>query len=612
MDEYLWPARNVAEYAYCPRLFYLMEVEGVHLANADTLEGMRVHKRVDSPSKSVDAKSTKPKKTTKSASSKAGSKSAVAVLDNDSGDDNADESPESDPILLQRKLTARSLTLTSEKRRLTATLDIAEIEGNQATPVEYRKGAPRQIEAGRFNDDGWNLTEESPRSFYDPWPTDRIQIVLQTLLLEEAGYEVGEGIIYYATTKQKLRIPITPELRAEALEILDKAQSCADGNRPDPLWNDGRCVRCSLQPFCLPDEVNYVLASERSSPSSDRPRSILPLREDGLFLVAQRDGVKIGVRGESLRFTDYDGRVAREIPLANVEEVALLGSVQISTQAIHTLSALGIPIIYLSTVGRPIAFIDPLDASSALTRKSQILSLENEERKVLLARSLVSAKIENQRTLLMRNHPNLPGSVPESLLDTIKAVAESLSVDEIRGHEGYAAKLYFEQFGGLFKTEEGEMFQANGRMRRPPPDPINATISFAYSMLVHECTAALRLARLDPALGALHVPRPGRPALSLDLMEPFRILIADSIAVSAFNRREFSPGHFQRTAAGCTMTEYGRRAFFSAYGRRMETEIRHPVFGYKLSYRRMLSLHAKMIAAWFRDEMETLSFLTTR
>jgi CRISPR-associated protein Cas1 len=224
----------------------------------------------------------------------------------------------------------------------------------------------------------------------------------------------------------------------------------------------------------------------------------------------------------------------------------------------------------------------------------------------------VAAKIENQRTLLMRNHPDLPPTVPVLLNETIKSVQECSSIEEIRGQEGYAAKLYFEHFGGLFKSEEGKLFQNHGRIRRPPPDPINATISFAYSMLVHECTAALRLSRLDPSLGALHVARPGRPALSLDLMEPFRILIADSVAVSAFNRREFSPGHFVQTAAGCTMTEYGRKAFFSAYGRRMETEVRHPVFGYKLSYRRMLALHAKMIAAWFRGEMKTLSFLTTR
>lgn len=131
-------------------------------------------------------------------------------------------------------------------------------------------------------------------------------------------------------------------------------------------------------------------------------------------------------------------------------------------------------------------------------------------------------------------------------------------------------------------------------------------------MLTHECTAALRTARLEPSIGAFHVSRPGRPALALDLMEPFRPLIADSVAVSGFNRGEFRDGHFNQTAAGCMMTDHGRKAFFGVYGRRMDQEVTHPTFGYRMSYRRMLILHARMIAAWVNNEIPDLSFLTTR
>ena len=131
-------------------------------------------------------------------------------------------------------------------------------------------------------------------------------------------------------------------------------------------------------------------------------------------------------------------------------------------------------------------------------------------------------------------------------------------------------------------------------------------------MLTHECTAALRTARLEPSIGAYHVSRPGRPALALDLMEPFRPLVADSIAITAFNRGELQPGHFFRTSAGAMFTEDGRKAFFGVYGRRMDEEVTHPVFEYKLSYRRMLMLHARMIAAWLVGEVPTLAFLTTR
>jgi CRISPR-associated protein Cas1 len=188
-------------------------------------------------------------------------------------------------------------------------------------------------------------------------------------------------------------------------------------------------------------------------------------------------------------------------------------------------------------------------------------------------------------------------------------------LDELRGHEGNAAAIYFAHFAGMFKKGVAEIaarFDSNGRQRRPPPDPVNAVLSFAYSMLANECVVACRLASLEPTLGALHATRPGRPALALDLMEPFRPLIADSIAVSAFNRGELTEGHFLNTAAGCALTDAGRKGFFAAYGRRMDTEVRHSVFEYRLSYRRMLMLHARLVAAWLLGEVPTLAFLTTR
>lgn len=131
-------------------------------------------------------------------------------------------------------------------------------------------------------------------------------------------------------------------------------------------------------------------------------------------------------------------------------------------------------------------------------------------------------------------------------------------------------------------------------------------------MLTNECTTACRLASFEPTLGALQCTRPGRPAMALDLLEPFRPLIADSGAVTAFNRGELTEGHFLGTASGCALTDTGWKAFFSVYGRRMDTEVAHPVFEYPLSYRRMLMLHARLIAAWLLGEVPTLAFLTTR
>jgi CRISPR-associated protein Cas1 len=145
-------------------------------------------------------------------------------------------------------------------------------------------------------------------------------------------------------------------------------------------------------------------------------------------------------------------------------------------------------------------------------------------------------------------------------------------------------------------------------MRRAATRSDNACLSFGYSMLTR-MRRRFCGQQLEPSIGAFHVSRPGRPALALDLMEPFRPLIADSVAITAFNRGELTTGHFLRTAEGCIMTDHGRRAFFNAYGRRMDVEVTHPVFEYKLSYRRMIVLHARMIAAWLLEEAPTLAFL---
>jgi CRISPR-associated protein Cas1 len=564
MDTPLWPARNVAEYAYCPRLFYYMEVEGIHVASEDTEEGQRIHRRVDSPSKEA------------------------VIAD---GDPNAPRH-------------VRSLTLTNPRLALTATLDLAEISGNSAVPVEHRKGRPHHLYANVALDRGnGSLTD----SGVEPWPTDRIHVGLQVLLLEDAGYEVPRAILYYAAERRRIEVVVDDQLRRDALDTLAAAKECAAGSRPLPLVNDPRCPRCSLQSICLPDEIN----AQREA-ASESPRKLWPPRDDGIHLVAQRNGTRIGVRGAAMQVTEADGTKAQDIPLASVESLSLLGPVQISTQALHTLADRCIPVAFLSGAGRLVAVVDPLDSVSAATRANQVRRFDLPSTSLGLARALVAAKIRNQRTLLLRNSESISPLVLDQLAEQACATEAAGSLDAVRGHEGQAAALYFAHFAGMIKGDLAGEFDQHGRQRRPPPDPINSCLSMAYSMLTHECVAALRTARLEPSIGAFHVSRPGRPALALDLMEPFRPLIADSMTISAFNRGELREGHFQRTAAGCMFTDAGRKAFFGMYGRRMSDEITHPVFGYKLSYRRMLILHARMIAAWINQEIPTLSFLITR
>jgi CRISPR-associated protein Cas1 len=607
MDGVLWPCRGVAEHAYCPRLFYYMTVEGVFLPSADTEQGAGVHRRVDQPSAmtpQVD-KANQPGK-------------QIQKLEED----------ENDP---ERPRSIRSLALTSQRLGLTATLDLAEIEGTRAIPVEYRKGRPRHDSLA--NTGPTDEMMEEPRLLHapQPWPTDRVQLGLQVLLLEEAGYTVPDAYLYYAAEKLRLRVSVDDALRHDALAELDAAKRTAEGLRPSPLLNNSKCPKCSLQPICLPDEINHQRfvapyidsagaaesANGKAGPTQEEltPRKLWPPRDDGIHVVLQREGVRVGVRGQSVRITDKDGAVVREFPLANLESLAVLGGVQVSTQALAVFADQEVPVAFLSAAGRLTAMMDPMGPTSAAVRAAQVRVLDRPDKALELARAITVAKIANQRTLLMRNHTDLPSRAAADLQSSVEAATKTTTMDELRGHEGNAAAIYFANFAGMFKQgvqEIGARFNANGRQRRPPPDPINSIISFGYSMLTNECVAALRLASLEPTIGSLHATRPGRPALALDLMEPFRPLIADSVAVSAINRGELTEGHFLNTASGCAMTDAGRKAFFSAYGRRMDTEVTHPVFEYRLSYRRMIMLHARLIAAWLLGEVPTLAFLTTR
>jgi CRISPR-associated protein Cas1 len=175
-----------------------------------------------------------------------------------------------------------------------------------------------------------------------------------------------------------------------------------------------------------------------------------------------------------------------------------------------------------------------------------------------------------------------------------------------------AAKVYFEHFSSMLKGKAAWRFDFEGRNRRPPRDPVNALLSLAYSMLAKELTGVIHAVGLDPFLGFLHQPRYGRPALALDLMEEFRPLIADSVALSLINRGEVGPDDFVNAASGTFLKDAGRRAFWEGYFRRMDTEVSHPEFGYKMSYRRMLEVQARQLWRFLRGEAAGYHAFTTR
>jgi CRISPR-associated protein Cas1 len=230
-----------------------------------------------------------------------------------------------------------------------------------------------------------------------------------------------------------------------------------------------------------------------------------------------------------------------------------------------------------------------------------------------LAAAFVAGKIRNSRTLLRRHGGASIDRTLTQLADLAKAAETERSLESLLGIEGTAARLYFSRFGVLLKSALGDTeFAFEERNRRPPRDPVNALLSFIYALLVKDVTAAALAAGLDPYVGVYHRPGFGRPALALDLAEEFRPLVGDSTVMTAINNGEISASDFVVRAGGTALTERGRRKAIAAYERRMNTELRHPLFRYRASYRRMLEIQARLLAAVLIGDVPSYRPLTTR
>lgn len=232
-----------------------------------------------------------------------------------------------------------------------------------------------------------------------------------------------------------------------------------------------------------------------------------------------------------------------------------------------------------------------------------------------LARGFVAAKIRNCRTLLRRNWrgEEPPERLLAELANWARRAEHAAGMAELLGIEGNAAALWFGAFPQLLREEEiARGFVFEKRNRRPPSDPVNALLSFAYAMLVREFAVTLARVGFDPYRGFYHRPRYGRPALALDLMEPFRPLVADSAVLAAINNGEVGPGHFVRSAGAAALTPEGRRRFIACFERRLAQEITHPLFGYRVDYRRLFELQARLLARFLAGEIPRYPDFTTR
>lgn len=578
LPEYL-PARMVNEFVYCPRLYFYEWVDGIFRESADTVEGQVQHRRVDRETKGMPASE-------------------------ELGDDT---------------IHTRSVTLSSERLHVIAKMDLIEIEDGIATPVDYKHGRPR---------------EQDERLAV--WPADRVQLTVQGLILREHGYRCDEGVIYYAKTKQRVRIEFGEAEVAEAEKAITEAwQTARLGVLPPPLMDSPKCPGCSLAPICLPDEVNR-LEAEASEPDADQlllftaseagppkkspareVRRLMTPRDDLRPLYLNTQGLRVGKSGSVLQVKEKEVLV-QEVRLNEICQLNLMGNVQLSTQAIQALCEAGIPVCYFSMGGWFYGITSGLCTKNIFLRQQQFASAAEIWFAKRLARELVAGKIRNQRTFLLRNHIEPDANTLAGLKSMAVRAERCESMETLLGIEGNAARLYFGSFQGLLKADPDEdlpqmfRFDFTGRNRRPPRDAVNALLSLGYSLLVKDLTVACYAAGFDPMLGFYHQPRFGRPALALDLMEPFRPLIVDSAVVTAINTKMVSPRDFVRAGGGVALTSSGRKAFYRAYELRMDTLVTHPLFGYRVSYRRLLEVQVRLLMKVFAGDIGRYPVFVTR
>jgi CRISP-associated protein Cas1 len=487
------PVRMLNEFVYCPRLFYYEHVEGVFVHNADTRRGAALHARVDSGKGELPAATPQTPNTKSQTPNNAADGSDATVA---STTEPAVRDPQSE--LRDETIHSRSVSLSSDRLGVTAKMDLVEIRVDGAAndllapltvcPVDYKIGAPKEGENGP-----------------ELWDADRIQLGLQCLILRDNGYTCTEGVIYYRATKQRVPLPVTPELESWINAQIAAARRTMEGPIPPPLVDSPKCVRCSLVTVCLPDETRllyeapvhpededapvrqetfpfarefsaveerppmpYTAGSSAGSVSPtprSAPRRLIATRDDGRPLYIATAGVSVGRKSE-LVVVKEKGEVVGEVRINDLSQVAIFGNATVSTALLQVLCEKDIPVSYFSSGGYFYGLTRGQSLKNVFTRIAQFDTAADYRQALRLARLFVQGKIRNQRTLLMRNHASPPALALVRMKHAAQAAMDAVSIEELLGIEGAAALAYFENFAGMMKLgdDPDEALVGEGRV----------------------------------------------------------------------------------------------------------------------------------------------------
>lgn len=411
----------------------------------------------------------------------------------------------------------------------------------------------------------------------------RLQLALIGAALEEMGHHVRGYALWFSTHRTRIGVNIDATDQDEASREVEATRAViAARMAPPPLEDDPRCAACSHVGVCLPDE--RCLGPVR--------RRIGVADPDAQVLHLTTPGASASLRAGRLLVRKRDEQLA-SIPIERVDAVVVHGNVDLTGALLRELLWRSVPVLWTTGTGRLVGWASSAGAPNGGPRHLQHRAVA--EGRLDLAAEFVSAKISNQATLL-RRHGDAPGVVT-ALRALQRRALLCRSRSELLGVEGDAASRYFGEFSSMLtlRVREVEGLGFDVRSRRPARDAVNAALNYAYGLLLADAVRAVVACGLDPHAGFLHEPTRNKPALALDLIEEMRAPIADAVVIGALNNGEMRAAHFTNVLGTTRLRDPGRRALVTAYERRVTTEFTHPLFGYRVTWRRALEVQARLV-----------------
>ncbi|GAB6057498.1 type I-C CRISPR-associated endonuclease Cas1c [Desulfonatronum parangueonense] len=310
---------------------------------------------------------------------------------------------------------------------------------------------------------------------------------------------------------------------------------------------------------------------------------------------------------------EVEGKTSRQVPLHHLGGIVIMGNVMISPFLMAKCAEDGRAVVILDRNGRFKARVVGKTTGNVLLRLAQFTAMRDKEHSAAIARAMIAGKIRNSREIVMRcareclseQERTALARAGQSLKDTLRHVPDCDDLDRLRGFEGEAANTYFAVLEIMVREDQRDTFRFQSRNRRPPRDRMNALLSFLYTLLLSDCVSGLEGVGLDSQVGFLHVPRPGRPSLGLDLMEELRPVLGDRLALTLINRKQITGQHFEhRTGGAVYLNEAGRKEVIGAYQRRKQDEFQHPLLREKTPFGLVPHIQARLLARHLRGDLE--------